>query len=85
MEKILGVINLAQINNWENTNWESITFDKSKNTQKTDHFKFSFKENNLNDLLSFQFSLIDSGNKKIHQQPKKNKNSRDFGRNRKRF
>lgn len=67
--KKLAVFDFAQINNWEKTkgvsNWISITFDELKNTQKTDHFGFSFKTENLVDLLNFQFSLIDSDNKKI--------------------
>ena len=31
--------------------WESVTFGKHKNTQKTDHFGFSFKTKNLNNLF----------------------------------
>lgn len=67
--KILGIINLNQINNLNNTkgvsNWISVTFDKLENMQKIDHFGSSFKTNNLNDLLSFQFTLLDTNNKKI--------------------
>ena len=67
--KILGIINLNQINNLNNTkgvsNWISVTFDKLENMQKIDHSGSSFKTNNLNDLLSFQFTLLDTNNKKI--------------------
>ena len=67
--KILGIINLNQINNLNNTkgvsNWISVTFDKLENMQKIDHSGSSFKTNNLNDLLSIQFTLLDTNNKKI--------------------
>ena len=66
--KILGIINLNQINNLNSTkgvsNWISVTFDKLENMQKIDHSGSSFKTNNLNDLLSFQFTLLDTNNKK---------------------
>ena len=43
MEKILGAINLAQINNWENTegvsNWVGITFGKLKKHSKDRSFQ----------------------------------------------
>ena len=38
------------------TNW--------KIRKKPDHFLFSFKNQNLQDLLSFQFALLDSDTKK---------------------
>lgn len=40
-----------------------MTFDKLKYIQKTDRFRFSFTRNNLIDLLSFEFYLLDSENK----------------------
>ena len=66
----LGVINLNQVNIWDNTkkgvwNWTNKTFDELKSIQKTDHFAFSFKTRNLNDLLTFQFTFLDSNNKKV--------------------
>ena len=66
---ILAVINVNQITNWEKTKivskWVIVTFDELKNTQKADHFAFSFKSQNLQDLLNFQFTLLNSNNKKI--------------------
>ena len=60
----LAVINLEEIKNWKNmkstSQWVSVKFDEHKNTQKTDHFSFSFKTKNLNNLLSFSFYLHDS-------------------------
>ena len=59
--KLLGVIKSNQISNWKNTkgvsNW--ITFEELENTQKADHFTFSFKTDTsvTSDLLSFQFTL----------------------------
>ena len=34
--------------------WVRLTFDRLKNTQKTDHFGFSFTTKNLNYLLSYK-------------------------------
>ena len=62
--KILGVMNLNQIYNLENvkeiSNWISVTSGKLKSMQKSNHFAFSFKIQNLQDLLSFQFTVLDS-------------------------
>ena len=40
-------------------------FWRIKNTKKPDHLRFSFKMNDLSDLLSFQFTLIDLNGKII--------------------
>ena len=38
--------------------WVRLTFDRLKNTQKTDHFGFSFTTKNLNYLLSYKKSNL---------------------------
>lgn len=68
--KLLGVTKSNQISNWKNTkgvsNW--ITFDELENTQKADHFTFSFKADTsvTSDLLSFQFTLWIQAIKKLY-------------------
>lgn len=47
------------------TSQVNVPFDQLRNTQNTNHFGFSFKTKNLNDLLGFSFYLNDSNNKGI--------------------
>ena len=66
--KILCVINLSEIHHWEKikgvSNWINITFEHSDRLYKADHFTFSFKSQNLQDILNFQFTLLGSDMKK---------------------
>ena len=66
--KILCVINLSEIHPWEKikgvSNWINITFEHSDRRYKADHFTFSFKSQNLQDTLNFQFTLLGSDMKK---------------------
>ena len=55
-----------ELEKYEKTSrWVNINFEEHNKTQKTKHFAFSFKTNNLNDLLCFSVHLIDSENKEI--------------------
>ena len=75
--KFLAVINLNQITNWEESkgfsNWVSVTCDKLRNTQEADRFDFSFTSQNLQDLLGFQFMLLNTGKNIINNEKKFNK------------
>lgn len=66
--KILCVINLSEIHNWEKikgvSNWISVTFEHSERLYNPDHFTFSFKSQKLQDILNFQFTLLGSDMKK---------------------
>ena len=47
--------------------WVRLTFDRLKNTQKTDHFGFSFTTKNLNYLLSYKKSNLLITKRKTYQ------------------
>lgn len=67
--KILGVVNVDSIYNWEKTkwvlNWINVTTEDSDTLYKAQHFAFGFKTQNLQDILSFRFTLLDSYTNKI--------------------
>ena len=58
--KSLGGKNLDQIQKWKSikgvSNWVNISFTDLKYPLNADHFAFSFKTKNSNDLLNFSFS-----------------------------
>lgn len=77
--KILAITNINQITNWVKTkgifNCVSATFDELKKNTKTYNFAFSFHTEILEDLLSFQFTLLNSDNKKLNSSATKRKSA----------
>ena len=55
--------------------WVNVNFEEHHKTQKTKHFAFSFKTNNLTDLLCFSIHLIDIVKKEIEFISTEKKNS----------
>ena len=69
VHQVIAVVNLDEVKNWKDMKksscWVNVNFEEHSKTQKRKHFAFSFKTNNLNDLLCFSLHLIDSENKEI--------------------
>ena len=67
--KILGVINLTEIEFWNKikgkSKWTNAAFTDSENPTVATHFAFAFTTTNLNDLLNFEFILLDDEAKPI--------------------
>ena len=67
--KILGVINLTEIEFWNKikgkSKWTNAAFTDSENPTVATHFAFAFTTTNLNDLLNFEFTLLDDEAKPI--------------------
>ena len=68
--KTLGVINLTEIEFWDKIKGKSkwantCIFTDSKNPTVATHFPFAFTATNLNDLLNFEFILLDDETKLI--------------------
>ena len=49
----------------EISNWVNVTFEDIDTPYKDEHFAFGFKTQNLQDILSFQFTLLVSNRNKI--------------------
>ena len=68
--KVLGVININQITNWEKienkSKWVNVTFNDSElDPTSSKHFEFEFITNSLYDILNFEYSLLDDEGKLI--------------------
>lgn len=67
--KTLGVININQIDQWEKLKdkpkWVNAVFNDSENPTMAKHFAFGFRTVSLQDILKFEFSLLDDEGKLI--------------------
>ena len=67
--KTLGVININQIDQWEKLKdklkWVNAVFNDSENRTMAKHFAFGFRTVSLQDILKFEFSLLDDEGKLI--------------------
>ena len=67
-KQTIGVINLNQIENWneikKSSRWVNINFQSQKDNKNTSHFSYNLVTNNKEDLLNFRPKLVDTGNKK---------------------
>ena len=61
--KTVGVINPSEIEFWDKvkgkSKWTNAVFTDSENPKVATHFTFAFTTTNLNDLLNFEFILLD--------------------------
>ena len=68
-KQTIGVINLNQIENWneikKSSRWVNINFQSQKDNKNTSHFSYNLVTNNKEDLLNFRPKLVDTGNKEI--------------------
>ena len=62
-------MNLTEIEFWDKIKgkfkWTNAVFTDSENPMVATHFAFAFTTTNLNDLLNFEFMLLDDENKPI--------------------
>ena len=69
MYRILGIVNLGKISNWEyikgKSLWVNASFTEQEQINDSKYLSFSFKILPLNDLLNFSINLIDDDNKSI--------------------
>ena len=67
--RLLGIIDLKKINNWEEIKgqslWINATLEEQKEINNSRHFCFRFTTLTLNNLLNFSINLIDDHNKQI--------------------
>ena len=74
---LLGIIDLKNINNWEEIKGQSIwinaTLEEQSEIYTSKHFCFMFTTRTLNDLLNFSINLLDDYNKPITFENGKNK------------
>ena len=67
--RLLGIIDLKKINNWNKIKrqslWINATLEEQREINNSWHLCFPFMTLTLNDLLNFSITLIDHNNKEI--------------------
>ena len=68
-KQVMGMINLSQIENWndikKSSRWVNVNFQSQKDNTNARHFSYNFIANNKDDLLNFKLKLVDTDNKLI--------------------
>ena len=69
MYQVIGVINLNEIEKWEeiknSSRWVNVNFQAQNDNRQTKHFSYEFLTKNRRDLLNFSLRLVDPDNKDI--------------------
>ena len=69
LQQLIGIINLNEIEKWEeikkSSRWVNGSFQTQTENRQPKHIAYNFQTKNRGDVLAFTLQLVDSDNKKI--------------------